>query len=74
MARAKQNILQLVVQTLDFSNPERGLVMQQIAIDCPAAIDIAYAIRTRSPVRLIVSATSPLTFEGYGGLEITLPL
>jgi len=41
---AKQNVLQLVVQTVNPLEPAKGRVPMTVGLMCPAAIDVAYAI------------------------------
>eukprot|EP00437_Effrenium_voratum_P048200 CAMPEP_0181535406 /NCGR_PEP_ID=MMETSP1110-20121109/74238_1 /TAXON_ID=174948 /ORGANISM="Symbiodinium sp., Strain CCMP421" /LENGTH=1595 /DNA_ID=CAMNT_0023666783 /DNA_START=55 /DNA_END=4840 /DNA_ORIENTATION=+ len=44
--KAKGNIVQIVVKTVDPENPQAGRVNQTITMVCPAAVDVAFCAHT----------------------------
>jgi len=48
---AKHDLLQLVVLSVDFVNPQRGRVPQSIVVKTPAAVDVAYTCQMINAMR-----------------------
>ncbi|CAJ1341497.1 unnamed protein product [Effrenium voratum] len=63
--KAKGNIVQIVVKTVDPENPQAGRVNQTITMVCPAAVDVAFCAHT-------VQESCTIHGQGSDGLKVSM--